>query len=543
MPIITVSADELSQLSETPTKEMLKLLPKMAVEVEKYEKDDLSLEVYPDRCDMLSVEGIARALRGFNHIDKGIPTYEVKDSGIATEVELSVQDVRPYIVTAVIENTHIDQRFLKSLMNTQEKLHLTLGRGREKVAIGVHDLSKVTPPFVYKGVNPSTTSFVPLNHGKEMTLKEILKRHEKGQEYAHLLKGAERYPLIVDSKERVLSFPPVINGRLTEVTTDSKSLYIDMTGTDLKALEQSLNILCTMFAERGGEIHGTKVFYGKKEIFYPDLSPLKIDISIPEVKKLLGIELKASEIKELLARMRYEPGEVHEDFLTVLYPAYRHDIIHPWDVIEDIAMAYDYHRFSGERPQELTFGEPLPSKRREETLSELMLGYGFNEVMNFTLSSPNREFDLMERNRPDTFVKIENPVSEESSCLRVWLLPSLMKNLKDNRKNPLPQKLFEIGDVVEEYRQKTHAAAVLLGPDTGFTAMKSMIDGIIRSMGLEFSIEEKRHPSFIPGRCASVNVKREEIGVFGEMHPKVLTNFGLEYPATAFELSLYKIFK
>ncbi len=541
MPVITVSMDELSRLSRTEPEELLSVLPKIAVEIEKQRGDELWLEVYPNRCDMLSVEGIARAVRGFNLIETGLPSYHVKNSDVSTEVELSVQEVRPYIVTAIVENVDLDDSILKSLMNVQEKLHLTQGRGREKVAIGVHDLSTVKPPFVYRGVTPPTTSFVPLGHTREMTLKEILEKHEKGKEYAHLLEGAEKYPLIVDSEENVLSFPPVINGKLTEVNTGSSRLFIDMTGTDPKALEQSLNILCTMFAERGADIYRTTVKYGKKERIYPNLSPSEIDISISESRKLLGIDLSVEEIKNLLEKMRYEVKETKEDTMILLYPIYRHDIIHPWDVIEDIAIAYDYDKFTGELPIEPTFGRPLSSKKIEEVFSEIMIGYGFNEVINFTLSSPFKEFDHLELERPDNFVEIENPVSEESSCLRVWLLPSLLSNLKDNRKNPLPQKLFEVGDVVDRYKQKTHAAGVILGPDAGFTKMKSLVDGLIRSMGLDFVIHERKHPSFIEGRCASVIVEGNETGFFGEVHPKVLNNFELEQPVAAFELYLWMI--
>ncbi len=543
MPVITVSMDELSRLSNTEPEDLLHLLPKMAVEVDNKKGDELWLEVYPDRCDMLSVEGIARAIRGYKNMETGVPTYEVKGSDVVTEVELSVQEVRPYIVTAVIENVDLNDEILKSLMDVQEKIHLTLGRGREKVAIGVHDLSTVKPPFVYKAVNPLTTSFIPLGYVKEMTLEDILKDHEKGQEYAHLLDGKDRYPLIMDSDENVLSFPPIINGELTEVNTESTRLFVDMTGTELKALEQSLNILCTMFAERGANIYRTTVKYGQKEREYPQLSPLEINISIQESKKLLGVDLSLDEIKSILGRMRYDIKEVHEDTISLNYPAYRHDIIHPWDVIEDMAVAYGYDRFVGELPSEPTFGKPLSSKKTEEAFTELMVGYGFNEVMNFTLSNPEKEFHKMELAETDDFVEIENPVNEESSCLRVWLLPSLMEDLKENRKNPLPQKLFELGDVVEKYNQKTRAAGVIFGPDAGFSKMKSLVDGLTRSMGIGSVIEVKGHPSFIEGRCASVIADEEEIGFFGEIHPKVLSNFELEYPVAAFELYMEKVEK
>ncbi len=538
MPVITASLSELSDMSKTETDELLELLPKMAVEVEKVVGDEVWLEVYPDRCDMLSVEGMARAVRGYTGVETGITYHELGDTDITTHVELSVQDVRPYIVTAVVKDVSLDDRVLRSLMNVQEKLHLTLGRGREKVAIGVHDLSKVKPPFTYKAVSPTSRSFVPLQYHREMTLEEILEKHDKGKEYAHILDGADRYPLIVDTEDNVLSFPPIINGVLTEVTTDSKDLFIDMTGTDLKALEQSMNILCTMFLERGAEIHRTAVEYGTKQVRYPDLTPSETTISIDEIRKLLGIDLDEEEIDKILSRMGYEIKDVDGTYLHLKYPAYRHDILHPWDVIEDVAIGFDYDRFKGRMPNEPTIGKPLKSKKIEEVMTELMIGLGFNEVMNPTLSSPSKQFDLMERVRNDEFVRIKNPVSDEGSCLREWLLPSLMDNLKENRNNPLPQKLFEVGDVVIDGTQRTHMAAVTLGPEIGFTKMKSMVDGVLRSVDLDFTVDVKEHPTFVPGRCAAIICNDKEIGYFGEIHPAVLTNFGLEQPASGWELYL-----
>lgn len=543
MPVITVSIAELSELSGVSVDLLLESLPELAVEVDKVEKDELTLEVNPDRCDLLSVEGMARALRGFHGFETGMPHYDIIRSEVTTEVELSVQEVRPYIVTAVLEKVDMTDNFLKSLMNVQEKLHLTLGRGREKVAIGVHDLSKVVPPFVYKGVNPATTSFVPLNRDRDMTMEDILSKHEKGKEYAHLLEGSDRYPLLLDSKGNVLSFPPVINSRLTEVTQESTRLFIDVTGNDLKAIEQSLNILCSIFHDRGAEIYSTKVVYGNKEHHYPDLSYKSMDLSIPEVRDMLGVPLDTKNIKEILYRMGYEPGESDGDNLKVEYPAYRHDIIHPWDILEDIAIGYGYHRFHGDLPRSFTVGRTLRSKKIENTVTELMIGYGFNEVMNFTLSSFDREFTQMELPPHDEYVEIQNPVSEDSSCLRVWILPSLLTNLRNNRKNPLPQRIFEVGDVLEGYHQMTHVGGVILDSESGFSMMKSLMDGLVRSLGIDFITEKRNHPSFIDGRCASLTKDGVEIGLFGEIHPKVLNNFRLEYPAVSFELDISKLYE
>ncbi|MFP4000862.1 MAG: phenylalanine--tRNA ligase subunit beta, partial [Thermoplasmata archaeon] len=270
MPVISVNSDELLDLTDSDQVTLLDVLPKIGVEIEKIEGDKWELEIDPNRCDLLSVEGIGRAVRGFLEKETGVPDYELNPSKIETDVELSVQDVRPYIVTAVVKNVELNEPILKSMMDLQEKLHLTIGRNRSKVAIGVHDLEPIEPPLTYKAVMPKEISFLPLERSIEMDLQEILEKHEKGKEFAHILEDEEKYPIILDSKDDVLSFPPVINGQMTQVTPETDSLFIDMTGTDMRALEQTLNILCTMFAERGADIYTTEVNYGNRTITYPD---------------------------------------------------------------------------------------------------------------------------------------------------------------------------------------------------------------------------------------------------------------------------------
>ena len=156
----------------------------------------------------------------------------------------------------------MDEDEVATLMNIQEHLHWAVGRDRKKVAIGVHDLDKIIPPYRYLAVKPDSISFVPLHgDGYPMNLEEILLLHEKGIEYAHMLEDKEVYPLLLDSNDEVISFPPVINGILTTVTDDTKNLFLDLTGTDYKAINLALNILSTMLADTGAKIENVKVNY------------------------------------------------------------------------------------------------------------------------------------------------------------------------------------------------------------------------------------------------------------------------------------------
>ncbi|MEF8836060.1 MAG: phenylalanine--tRNA ligase subunit beta [Candidatus Thermoplasmatota archaeon] len=535
MPVISVNSDELLDLTRSDQVTLLDVLPKIGIEIEKIEGEEWELEVDPNRCDLLSVEGIGRAVRGFLGEETGLSNYETSSSEVVTNVELSVQDVRPYIVTALIKDLDLSTSILESMMDLQEKLHLTIGRNRSKVAIGVHDLEPIEPPLTYKAVKPEEISFLPLEKSIEMNLQEILERHDKGKDFAQILEGKERYPIILDSKDDVLSFPPVINGQMTQVTPETDSLFIDMTGTDMRALEQTLNILCTMFAERDAEIYTTEVKYGNRSITYPDFIPEEKEVSPSECRKILGFDIENEEIVDILDRMRYSAKE-KEDNIEVKIPPYRHDILHPWDIIEDIAIGFDYDNFDGTLPEKVTIGESLDDSDLRETMTELLNGFGFNEAMNYILSSPEKEFEDMDIVKEEEIPRVENPVSEGSVSLRRWILPGLLNNLKENKTQGLPRKLFEIGDIVAPDQQKTKVAGVIQSSKAGFTEMKSILDGLLTNLGFEMTVEAKKHSSFIEGRCASVFVEEKEIGYFGEISPRVLENFELENPVVGFEM-------
>ncbi len=542
MPVISVNSDELLKLTKSNEVILLDVLPKIGIEIEKIEGDKWELEVDPNRCDLLSVEGIGRAVRGFLGDETGLPDYEISSSDLETNVELSVQDVRPYIVTAVIEEIDLSKSVLKSMMDLQEKLHLTLGRNRSKVAIGVHDLDPIEPPLTYKAVKPEEISFMPLEKSIEMDLQEILKKHEKGKEFAHILEDEERYPVILDSKDDVLSFPPVINGQMTQVTPETDSLFIDMTGTDMRVLEQTLNILCSIFAERDAKLYTTEVKYGNRNITYPDFTPEEMEISTSECNNILGLEIENEDIVDILRRMRYS-AEEKNDIIEVKIPAYRHDILHPWDLIEDIAIGFDFDNFDGTLPEKVTIGESLDDSDLKDTITELLIGHGFNEAMNYILSSPEKEFRYMNIERQEEIARVENPVSEDSVSMRSWLLPGLLVNLKDNKTQGLPRKFFEIGDVVLPDQQRTRSAGVIQSSDVGFTKMKSILDGLLTNLGFEMTVEAEKHSSFIEGRCAGIFAEGKKIGYFGEISPEVLENFKLENPVVGFEMDLELIYE
>ena len=533
MTNVTVRYDELVELVGKPLsiEEFVDRITMMGSGHEATEGDLITFDIFPNRPDMYSVEGIARSLRGFLGLEVGPPKFKTQSGFVEFRVDRSVEVVRPFGVGGVVRGIELEDESVASLVDLQERLHLTLGRRRRKVAIGIHDLDRVRPPFTYKGVPPTSVRFVPLGMAQEMDLKEILEKHEKGREYGPIVAGAPVYPIILDANDVVLSFPPVINGVVTQLTPHTRNLFIDVTGTDLQAIRTTLTILCAALAERGGTIETVSTVFADRRLVTPDLEPKIRIVDIERAKRLLGFTLTTEDAIGLLRLMRYD-AHAQGTKIAVEIPAYRADILHDWDVFEDIGIAYGYDKTPPSLPRQLTIGEALPMGEFAKSLRALMIGYGYLEVMSLATSSPKLPLE------GPTPAVIQNPVSEEFSVIRTGLLAGVLNMLRLNKHRELPQREFEIGDVVLHGTNVQQIAAASIHPKASFTEMKSLVLSLLRDLGKSAEIEPAQNGNYIPGRCARVLVEGSPVGVFGEIHPRVIEGYELTHPVCAFEMDV-----
>jgi phenylalanyl-tRNA synthetase beta chain len=543
MPVISFSYSDFTALlgKELARDEFSARAPMLGCDINKFEGDLVELEFFPNRPDLYSVEGVARAMKAFLGLRPGMPRYEVNDSNIDLELDESVTPVRPYVVCGIVRDIHLDDAAVRSIMDMQEKLHVTVGRLRRKVSVGIHDLDRVKPPFVYKAVEPGSISFVPLACTEEMNLCEILERHDKGIAYASILDGMEKYPVILDREGSVLSFPPIINGVLTQVTGETKNLFLDVTGTDYAAVNLTLNIISTALAERGCRLESVVMRYPKRAPFRtPSLLSRKRALSPSLANRLLGTDITVNDMMESLRRMMYD-ASLADASIEVGIPAFRADVLHEVDLVEDLAIGHGFQNLQGGSPRAMTFGRELASSFRDERARQSMIGLGYNEMMSFCLTSPAKQFPAA-GGRPAGASEVQNPVTEDQTILRPELAPSLLELLRINKHHDLPQRLFEVGEAVVDHKNRRRLAAVFIHPRASFTEAKALAEAVLRELGMEGRYLMKPHdrPEFIKGRCASIVMTETSrtAGWFGEYHPKVVVDFELGHPAGGLELEL-----
>jgi phenylalanyl-tRNA synthetase beta chain len=516
----------------------------------------MRLDLLADRPDLFDAGGLARALRGTLGIESGLPKYATKRSDITVKVDPSVDDktsYRPFIACAVMTLPAVDETSLVAIMKLQENLHWGVGRDRKLASIGVYDLAAITGPITYRTMDPDNEPFVPLGMpGKKMSGRQILESHPKGMAYAELLANHKRYPVLVDSKGLVLSMPPIINSDETKLKKGTTRVFIDVTGISQAAVTKSLDTLVCSLCEIGGTVETVEIVGsdGKKRTT-PDLKPRSKEIGLAEAKRWLGLPLHDDTLTDSLRKMRFdvapatskEPGR-----FTVSYPAYRTDIRHMVDLFEDVAIGYGYANIEPRLVKSMTVGTPRPEETLSDRVRQILIGLGYSEIMSLPLTTEEHQFERLRLPAPDRYAQVSNPKLKAYNVVRGHFMGGLFEALRENRRRPMPLRLFEMDNVVAlddaaetgaaEYRRM---AFVEIGKESGYATARSVVDSLLRELGWQADYAAVDHPTFVPGRAAEFSVDGKPIGILGEVHPEVLTNFGLTFPVALAELTLQRV--
>lgn len=540
MPTINFSLKDFQQLlgKKTTIEELKELIEFAKAELEKQEGDEIYVKFNDTNLPFIwSVEGLAMFLKGVLGKQKGIPTLKIEKSNYELIIDKSVSEIRPFITAFVAKGKKVDEYLLKQLIQLQEKLADNYGRRRQKIAIGIYRSEKIKFPITYKAVKPESTKFIPLEFAKELNLKEILTEHPKGKEYAWILKNAKTYPILTDASGKILSFPPIINSNdVGKLEVGDDELFFEATGTDEKSVNLAGVIFAYALSERGFKI--CSVSSGRKSLL--NLSAEKIEIKKEDIKNLLGLELKDSQVKDLLERSLYNFSN-----FKIEIPPFRQDIMHPVDVIEDIAILYCYQSIEPLQLKTQTVGECFEITKFIDELRELLVGLKFQEVWSAVLSNKNNLYTLMNLKDSGT-VEIDEFISETYSVVRSWLTSVILEVFSKNSHIEFPQLIFEQGIVNErkgsEIKEYEKIALGITHSEANFTEIKQAIDFILRSIGTDYTIKPAEHPSFITGRFGKIIVHDKEVGIIGEICPQVLSNWKLEQPVATAEINLTELF-
>ncbi|XP_021292118.1 phenylalanine--tRNA ligase beta subunit, cytoplasmic [Herrania umbratica] len=522
------------------------------------------IEVPANRYDLLCLEGLAQALRIFNG-QEGITRYTVanisKESMLKIHVKRETSLIRPFVVCAVLRGITFDEAIYNSFIDLQDKLHQNICRKRSLVAIGTHDLDRLQGPFTYEALPPPKINFVPLKQVKNFRADELMEFYKsdlKLKKFLHIIEKSKVFPVIYDRNRTVLSLPPIINSAHSAITLKTKNVLIECTATDLTKAKIVLNTMVTAFSaycERKFEVEPVEVisFDGNSSV-YPDLSEYNMEVPLSYITGSIGVPLEVDEVTSLLKRMqlRAEQAGLGDNNISVSVPPTRSDILHPCDVMEDVAIAYGYNNIPRRKLSSL---KPLPLNQLSDLVRYEIAMNGFSEVLTWILCSKKENFEMLNRkDDKSTAAIIGNPRSSDFEVVRTSLMPGMLKTVGHNKDHPKPIKIFEVGDVVLLDEKKDVGAsnrrllaALYCGANSGFELIHSLVDRIMEVIGTPFVeagdntgyyIELSDEPEFLLGRQAKIIYKGRCIGIFGIVHPEVLNNFDIPDPCSFVELDM-----
>jgi phenylalanyl-tRNA synthetase beta chain len=348
---------------------------------------------------------------------------------------------------------------------------------------------------------------------------------------------------LADAKNNIMGMIPIINSEFTRVTAQAKNLFIDITGTSKNGIDQACRLLACSLIDMGSEVHPCTVSYAAKKETGPILEYKDVKVKITEIQRSLGVPIDLDKVIGLANKLGHVAAKYNSLLLARVAP-YRVDVMNEQDIVEDIAIAYGYDRIDPLPVLGAFQGVPDEAIEYANKLAMIMVGLGFTEAMNTYLTNERvNSGSMMHKYDADETVRVSYSKTENMTMLRTNILHELLQNLSESRSERMPLRLFEIGSIFSVKGGKAaegrNMAFVSEHSKANFAEIKSFTESALRHMHIDsYTVEDARDNAFIEGRCASVKVKGRSIGHFGELHPKVLENFGLEEPTVAAELEL-----
>jgi len=550
MTILTVDRKEFEKKVGKVSPELEKKITDMGTPIEEVTDSEVSVEVFPNRPDLLSLGNFSRAVNQFNG-KKGVASFKTNkpESDFVLTIDKSVKSVRPHSVCVIVKGLKFDDAKIKEIVDVQEKLHNSIGRKRRKLAIGVYPLDKIKLPIRLVGRKPEDVKFLPLESKREMTGKQILRGHPAGREYADLLKDLEVFPFFVDADDEVLSMPPITNSEKTgKIDETTKEIFVECSGHNLVYLKKCVNIIVATLSEMGGKVYGMNIKDSKDGNFVsPDMSAEDLPFRIEDIEKTLGISLAKKDVKKYLSRMGIGMREGKGNMVAEI-PAYRTDILHWIDLTEEIAIAYGYENFEAEIPEISTIAEENPVDVAKRTVGNVLAGLGLLECSSYHLTTKKNvkkmHFDF------NDFIEVEESKTERD-VLRYDLMTNMLQILSENSDAAYPQRIFEMGRVFRKFEEsgvsnqvsdtgvveKERLAIAMCDERMGFTEMKQVLDYLFKMLGVEYEVEDVEDSNYIVGRCGRILVGSEYIVSSFMTSSWVLKNWKVRFPVVGCEMN------
>ena len=546
MPVVEFPLEDIIRLfPDYDLEYTIDMLPFLGLDIEYRDDKCIRLEYSPNRPDFSTYYGISRALKGLLGKEVGIPKFKlIENRKNFINVDSSISNIRPHIASIVARGHKLNDKTIKQIVSMQEDLHNGIGRKRSKASIGLHNLDTIEFPLDYT-TRPGNLSFTPLDYSSSLTLSEVLEKTESGKKFRELLLGSI-YPVLMDSRGNLLSFPPVINAEYTRIKGGVKNLLVEVTGVDKTTVDKVLANIAATLADIGFSLETVTINQDSNTTTsFNSMENTRLDnIKTDYINKKLGLSLSNEDVILCLRRSRLDAKVTDASNINCMIPSYRIDIFNPMDIVEEVAIGYGIYNMEPTLPEFTLYGNQSRQNHYFDKIRQALVGMGLIENINFILSNKDIHLRRMKIEKSDFFT-VNNSKSEEHDILRRSLLPSLLFSLSKNIHEEYPQKLFEIGQVFvpeKENSEKWNLCCATAFNGVTFTEMKGILQTLMEiCLGTTFETKAAEHSSFISGRNADIFYKGKTVGQIGEVSPLLIDSFKIKMPVAAFDLDLTEL--
>ena len=553
MPVVNVRLSTLTRnFPRSSPERLIEEIPYLGLDIEAIDERSgiIKIEFNPNRPDFASENGVIRGLKGILGEELGLPHMNaIQPSGDSIFIDENMAIIRPIIYGLVAKrDIPLDDVELNQLIAIQEDLHNGLGRKRKKSSIGIHNYDILKFPLYY-GLESKSRKFIPLDSQGELTIEQILSETKVGNTYGHLLNNLEAVPILNDSSESVLSIPPIINGAKTKVDTDTRNLFVEVTGTNSQTAREMLAIFTYELTDMGYEIFSLDIhspFEG--DLVTPSLEPTMIEAKIDQINKLLGLSLSPEKVIQCLRKCRCDGTINNEGVLKCIAPSYRIDLFEANDVVEEVAIGYGIKNLAPDNTTEYFTGKKNIQSLVFTKLSEVLIGLGFIEIVNPNIIS-KQVLDhalIHEKDSIAELIWLGDSKNTEFEVLRTSLFPSMINTLAANIHEKYPQKLFEIGKIFKTKAnsvQESWSLCVSVAHDNAdYSEIKSNLESVFKyTFNISINTPRVQAPFYLDGHSARILLNYKDIGHIGEVHPQVLENFNMKSLVSMFEIDISNV--
>ncbi|WP_010243032.1 phenylalanine--tRNA ligase subunit beta [Peptoniphilus rhinitidis] len=529
---------------------------KSAIEVLFMDNEILELEITPNRPDCLSIMGMAVETAA---------SFDLKTKHNDIKIENEVSNFSEFFDDIIVETENCNRYYSKILKN---------------IKIGPSPLW-LQAYLMQAGVRPVSnivdlTNFVMLEYGEPLhafdldTLKNkkiVVRMAEDGEEMVTLdgeTRKLEKDDILITDGSEIVGLAGVMGGLDSEITDKTVNVLLEgasFNKENIRKTSRRLNLRSEASSrfEKGIDVNLAKtavdrvcelaekmeiaeVVGGNKDVGNFDRKEKEIELRKEKVNNLIGVDFTMDEISNILNRFEIET-DVRDDYLIAKVPTVRLDLDIEEDLIEEIARIYGYDNIEPKKLKgTLTVGRKPVFRNVEDRIKNQLIGLGYSEFMTYSFVSPSSYEKANYKEDEKNIIKILNPLGEDYSIMRTTMIPSMIDALSKNyARGNVNVGGFEIGNTFFPTEEELPSERLKLAMgfyDLGdFYYLKESIEKSLWYLGINNLEVRRRETSFLhPGRSAEFILNGKSLGVFGEVHPKVLENYGLKKRAYVAEL-------